>query len=42
MYERLTALRQKGSVKDYVQDSKLFVAQAASTLEEQILGYFLV
>lgn len=41
MYERLAALRQIGSVEDYVQEFELLVAQALSTPEEQLLGYFL-
>lgn len=42
VYERLAALRQKGGVEEYVQEFELWVAQATSTSEDQLLGYFLV
>lgn len=42
VYERLAALRQKGGVEEYVQEFELRVAQATSTSEDQLLGYFLV
>lgn len=42
VYERLAALRQTGTVEEYVQQFELLVAQAPTTSEDQMLGYFLV
>lgn len=41
VFERLAAIRQKGSVEDFIQDFELLVTQATLTPEEQLLGYFL-
>lgn len=35
------AIRQRGSVKEYVQEFEVLVAQAIKVVEEQVLGYFL-
>lgn len=41
MYERLTTLRQTGSLEEYIQEFEALVAQVTNTSEEQLLGYFL-
>nr|KYP39247.1 Transposon Ty3-G Gag-Pol polyprotein [Cajanus cajan] len=41
VYERLAAIRQTGSVEDYIQEFELLIAQAKPSSEEQVLGYFL-
>lgn len=40
MCEKLVALRQKGTVEEYIQDFERLVAQASKLTEEQWLGYF--
>lgn len=40
VFEKLASLRQTGTIKEYVQEFELLVAQASNTSEDQMLGYF--
>lgn len=40
VFEKLAAIRQHGSVEDYIQEFERLVAQATELTEEQLLGYF--
>jgi len=42
VFEKLTKIKQKGSMEEFVQEFKALVSQAPNIMEEQLLGYFLV
>lgn len=40
IFEKLVAVRQRGTIKERVQEFEMLVAQATEVTKEQVLGYF--